>query len=769
MRASLRARLSGTVALVAVIGLVLPPTAGFAQSARPAAAPGAAATPSPVADEAEIGWPRVVPDGERDITVYQPQIERWQDGTLEARAAVSVERPGAASPTLGVVWLKAHTDVDRENDLVTLGNIEVVRASFPSDAANAEAYAAALRQHAGGGLRTLSLSRLQASLAVSEAETGVKEVAVRNDPPKIIYSENPAMLVLVDGKPQLRQMTGSKLLRVINTPALMLFDEAGASYYLRALGRWWTAKAPEASWSVASQPPASLAAALKAAGSRANLMDEAPPDIAEAVAAGATPALHVSLEPAELIQTVGHPEYAPIPGTQLLYVKNTGSQVAVDVASQENYLLVSGRWFRGKSLQNGPWEFVASDKLPADFAKIPESHPKGEVLASVSGTVQAQESLIDNQIPQTAAVDRKKAKATVHYDGKPELKPIPGAGLDYVVNASLPVIKAGEAYYVVENGVWFTSASLSGPWLVATEVPAAIYAIPADSPLHYVTYAKVYRATPDTVYVGYTPGYFGTVVAPGGVVVYGTGYAYPAWIGSAWYPAPLTYGYGSAFGWGAVTGFTLGAVAGAAWAGGAWAGPGWGWGGWGWHGGGNVVVNNFNFNQANIYNRWTNNSVHSRIDDRIGNRTDGRIGNRVDGRAGNRLENRAGERGNLAGGARTREAASNLRQNHPRANDLYAGRNGEVMRRGADGWQRHENGRWQNAGGGDFRHFDREQAARFRGEGLEHFRGGGGFGGGGFAGGGFRGGGFHGGGGFGGGFHGGGFHGGGFHGGGFRR
>jgi len=729
----------------------------------------AASQPADMA-QADAGWPRVVEDAPRSITVYQPQIERWQDDTLEARAAVAVDKPGTDAQTLGVVWFKAHTAVDRESDSVTLDNIQVVKASFPSDPANADAYAAALRQQAGSGLRTISLARLQASLAVAEAETTAKALSVRNDPPKIIFSETPAMLVLVDGKPQLRQITGSKLLRVINTPALMLFDESSATYYLRALRKWWSAKAPDGSWAIAPNPPATLAAALKSAGPRANLMDEAPPEIADAVAGGSTPKLDVSLEPAELVQTIGQPEYAPIPGTQLLYVRNTGSQIIVDVGNQDHYVLISGRWFRSPSLAQGPWSFVASDKLPADFAKIPESHPKGDVLASVSGTVQAQESLIDNQIPQTATVDRRKAKPTIQLDGTPELKPIPGTSLEYVVNASAPVIKVGSTYYAIENGVWFTAAGPNGPWQVATEVPPAIYAIPPECPLHYVTYAKVYRSTADSVYVGYTPGYYGTVVAPGGVVVYGTGYSYPAWVGNYWYPAPLTYGYGTAFAWGAATGFAIGAIAGAAWSGGAW---GWGWGGWGWHGGGNVVINNFNFNNANIYNRWGNNTVRTRIDNRvgdrvnanIGNRIGNQVGNRLDNNVGNRLENRAGERlESRPGGEGARNSVSDLRQNHPRANDLYAGRDGEVMRRGAQGWQQHRNGAWSNAGGGDFRNFDREQAARFRGEHLEGFRGGGGFGGGDFRSGGFAGGGFH------GGLGGGGFRGGGgFHGGGFRR
>ena len=82
-----------------------------------------------------------------------------------------------------------------------------------------------------------------------------------------------------------------------------------------------------------------------------------------------------------------------------------------------------------------------------------------------------------------------------------------------------------------------------GSW--RRSVPDVIYTIPPSSPLHYVTYVDIYWASPESVEVGYTPGYMGTVVAPDGVVVYGTGYDYPAWIGTAYYPPPPTYGYGA--------------------------------------------------------------------------------------------------------------------------------------------------------------------------------------------------------------------------------
>src|SRR5262249_31363148 len=161
----------------------------------------------------------------------------------------------------------------------------------------------------------------------------------------------------------------------------------------------------------------------------------------------------------------------PIDGTKLLWVKNTTDQLLLDTADQSYYALLSGRWFRGKALK-GPWEYVAPDNLPADFAKIPETHPRGDVLTSVAGTPQSQEAVIANSVPQTAVISRKDAKLEPVYDGKPQFQPIEGTQLQYAVNSPTPVIQVdGKTYYAVENGVWFIATSPEGPWVAADTVP----------------------------------------------------------------------------------------------------------------------------------------------------------------------------------------------------------------------------------------------------------------------------------------------------------
>jgi hypothetical protein len=214
----------------------------------------------------------------------------------------------------------------------------------------------------------------------------------------------------------------------------------------------------------------------------------------------------------------------PIAGTQILYVANTSGDILLDLSDQYYYVPLTGRWFKAKSL-DGPWQFVDGENLPKDFAKIPQNNPKANVLATVPGTPAAQEAVIANSIPQTAEVNREEAKFEANYDGEPQFQAVPDTSLQYAANTPTPVIRVDPtSYYAVQGGVWFMGGSPLGPWVVATAVPPVIYSIPTASPIHYVTYVRIYRYSPTVVWVGYTPGYLGTCYSPWGTVVYGTGW-----------------------------------------------------------------------------------------------------------------------------------------------------------------------------------------------------------------------------------------------------
>jgi len=152
-----------------------------------------------------------------------------------------------------------------------------------------------------------------------------------------------------------------------------------------------------------------------------------------------------------------------------------------------------------------------------------------------------------------------QAQLQVRSDGDPQFKNIEGTNVRYAANTATPVIRVDDKnYYAVEDAVWFAGAVPVGLWAVATSVPAAIDSIPPSSSLHDVTYVKVYRFRPDVVYVGYTPGYYGTVVfSTTSTVVYGTGFYYSPYVRNYWYGAFYAYGVGVASTWSSGTGWGI--------------------------------------------------------------------------------------------------------------------------------------------------------------------------------------------------------------------
>jgi hypothetical protein len=649
------------------------------------------------------GWPRVITAGAFQVTMYQPQVESWENDRIRSRVAVSVRTSASALPIYGVVWISARTEVDRENRLVTLDDISVERASFPSRPGRADEFAATIQKNIRTGGVHVALDRLEASLAVTRAESKHPTVHVRNDVPQVLFSTTPAVLVLIDGQPVLRLVSGTDLLRVINTRALLLFDPKPGHYYLSTGGRWMTSANTKGPWAEEREIPGARAFELnrtREAASRdklVDLLDTPGTPITDELLRGGTPSVFVSTGPAELIQTQGPPQLEAISGTPLLAVANSASDIFMNTADQFYYVLLSGRWYRGPTLEHGPWAFVSAKSLPPEFAQIPENHPRGTVLASVAGTPESQEALIANEIPQTAKVERAAAQLAVSYDGASQWSPIEGTSLAYAMNSATPVIRVNPtSYYAVDNGIWFAATSPTGPWIVATSVPEAVYAIPPSSPLYYVTYVRVYGSTPDIVYEGYTPGYFGSYIDDDDVVVFGTGFVYPCWAEGVWIGSPWTFGFDVGwapgfywgFGWGYGVGLGLG----------LWPGmlfhPFWGPAGWGW-GRHNVPVRNYH--EANLYrSTW---------------------GRSVVGDAWER--NAEGNRSAMP----VRGATSR--------GDVFAGHDGEVYRTiPGGGWERNTGTSWQRSAptrdlGGEYR------GRQWGGARWQVFRGGGGFGGGG--------------------------------------
>jgi hypothetical protein len=700
---------------------------------------------------AQDAWPKRFEHPRGTVVMYQPQMEDFKDDVLTARAAASVKTKEMKAPVFGAVWLSGRVLTDRDTRMATIDEVKVTDAKFPdAKPEQLEKLQAFLNTEMAQWSVPISLDRLLAALEVVEKEQA-GDRGLKNEPPKVIFVNHPAVLVPLDGDPKLLPVPKSSLMRVANTAFLLLYEPAAKTYYLKGGTDWLAASDIKGPWKDLEQVPEAIktleAAAKQAAqGKSASKKVEAK--------AGKMPEIIVSTVPTELLATDGEPQYTPIKDTNLLYVSNTESNIFMNTATQEHFALISGRWFKTKSLAEGPWGYVAPNQLPADFAKIPENSVKGFVLVNVAGSPQAKEAVLENSIPQTATIDRKKATTKVNYAGEPKFDKIADTNLEYAVNTGTAVFKEGTKYYAVDQGVWYEASSPDGPWQVSVNPPPEVDKIPPSNPRYNAKYVKVYESTDDKVTVGYTPGYTGSYV-DNGTVVYGTGYDYSGYAApDAYIPPPATYGYAAAYdpyagSWGYQTPYYnpgswlvagLGAAAvgvGVAAIANNWWGHGSGyWGGGGYWGAGGY--NNVNIN--NIHNNVINNRPGPRPGERPGVRPGERPGrpstlpaNRQNlyNRPGNenRLASRPGQPGSRPGsgvaagrpgqgpgerpGARpggpaqaarpkaaTRPAQPKVRPAGGQ-NNVLADKNGNVYKRDNKGnYQQRQGNQWSKPGGG---------------------------------------------------------------------
>jgi hypothetical protein len=492
-----------------------------------------------LAQDSDPGWPREFATKKGSVVVYQPQAETFKNGILTGRAAMAIKTTGKDEPVFGALWFKGRVNADKDSRTATLTDLDVTKVRWTgATAEQQENFSKLVEAQVPAAGIPISMDRLSASLAVAEREA--KSAAeLKNDPPRIVFTNELSVLLLYDGEPRMEKIGDSPYERVANTPMLVVRDSRSRKYLLCSGKAWYSAGDPKGPWQPGAKPSNDLLAML-------------PPDsVTQAPALARPPKIVVATEPTELVVFNGEPEWKPLPDGDLLYATNTETVVTRDLASNNYFVLVSGRWFKSGSAA-GPWTFVRSDQLPAGFKKIPVGSDIGQARVAVAGTGEAEDALLDAEIPQTAAIDRKAAKLEVVYDGPPQFEAIQGTSVEYAANTGTQVLRIDGLYYAVDNGVWFTSDSPAGPWEVSDRIPEEkVQTIPPSAPVYNVTHVHVYESTPDIVYVGYTPGYLWSFPCYGSVV-YGTGYHYRPWRG-IYYPRPLTWGmhvhYDPWFGW----------------------------------------------------------------------------------------------------------------------------------------------------------------------------------------------------------------------------
>ena len=345
-------------------------------------------------------WPREITISHAVVLIYQPQVNSWTGNVLNFRTAVALKPAGARMETFGVIAGTARTEVDRGARLVNLDDFALTEIRFPTLPDNGQSYLPDLKAAFPGAMATISLNRLEASLGASQT---VKPPAaqVNDAPPTILVSYGPALLVPIDGEPVIKEIPNSRFERVINTQALIARTRFGNTYYLHVYDGWLSSESLTGPWTHAFRAPFGLDDTAKrlAKDGKVDLLDGGPGATPKPSLANGVPAIYVTETPSELIIFKGQPNFVPVTGTNLLWASNTAGDVFINTLNND-YILVAGRWYRAAGL-GGPWSYVAANKLPADFARIPKEGPAGVVLASVAGTPQAQEALIANSIRRT--------------------------------------------------------------------------------------------------------------------------------------------------------------------------------------------------------------------------------------------------------------------------------------------------------------------------------------------------------------------------------
>jgi len=634
---------------------------------------------SAFAQKSDGTWPRVIQNALATVTVYQPQIESFNDVTLEAIAAVSV-KPPKKDAVFGAVWFHARTTVDKQARTVTLDSTTVTQMKFPNASAEQRAWLkSVIDAEIPNWGRTISYDVLVAQLANVE-QGQAASAKINNAPPAIIYVNTPTVLIMIDGDPKYKDVEGG-LKMVGNTPYFIVQDGGTKAWYLKGKETWYSGKDVLGPWTAMTgtlppQPIQDLAAKTVSA----------PPDSLKEEHSPTIPAVVVRTKPAEIIQTDGEPKLEPVKGTSLLYVKNSEDAIIMDINTQQYYVLIAGRWYTTKSLEGGPWSYVPGDQLPKDFPNIPPESDLADVRPSIPNTLEAKEAVLENSIPQTAQVDRKTAKLDVTYDGEPKFESITGTSMSYAVNTDKSVLLIKGRYYCCDQAIWFDASGPRGPWMVSTKVPDEVQSIPPECPLYNVKFVQIYDATEETVTTGYTPAYTGSYVY-NQTVVYGTGYYYYPWYGAYYYPRPVTYGFAVHYnpwtGWGFSFGISYG------WMSVSFGGYGgyWGAGGYGY---------GYHHGYGHGYHHGYNNGYRHGFG--AGYVAGKNQGNRPSQYSRNNYQNRQGVKSTPrpaqqpAGGSRVRPSQQ--------PNNVYADRNGNVYRNNNGNWQQRDakgNG-WQNTG-----------------------------------------------------------------------
>ncbi|MDH3645137.1 MAG: hypothetical protein OES38_23750, partial [Gammaproteobacteria bacterium] len=219
---------------------------------------GAEPVPANSAADARVRgeFPRVVELEGGMVVIHAPQVRSWEDFELiEGLAVVETIPKDARAPRFGILGFSANAVPDLEARTVHLDHIAITSLQEKGEelpVETRELVASALDL----GARDIPLDLVLSHLAdgVIPANTD----SIKMEPPRIIVSTTPAVVVLLQGDPVLAPVADGGLLFAANTNWPLFKVEASGEWYLRNNEQWLVAADLDGPWIWAKDLPAAL-------------------------------------------------------------------------------------------------------------------------------------------------------------------------------------------------------------------------------------------------------------------------------------------------------------------------------------------------------------------------------------------------------------------------------------------------------------------------------------------------------------------------------
>jgi len=184
----------------------------------------------------DVSWPRKITFEQGIMHVYQPQLEIFEGNSIEARAAISIRKGSEAAATYAAIRFTAITDSDTSAAVLSARKLELVELHIAEESLVTQEELARVAAQQLAGI-TLTITNDFPVTALNEDSPLVDTTGLRSDPPRIILSTEPAILVPIDGEPQLQNIEASDLQWVVNSTIPIIKQQQ--NFYLFGGGTRW--------------------------------------------------------------------------------------------------------------------------------------------------------------------------------------------------------------------------------------------------------------------------------------------------------------------------------------------------------------------------------------------------------------------------------------------------------------------------------------------------------------------------------------------------